>query len=82
MQISCKCKYNPIAGWARRRALAAAPFFLPSAWAGDGPFFITHTHRLEEPVRLELATKNLAGQPAGGAAHTAAWLRGGIFPIP
>jgi hypothetical protein len=33
-----------------------------SAWAGEGPFFVTYTHQLEEPGNLELATKNATGQ--------------------
>jgi len=68
MQISCNI--NPIAGWAGDRcrlpALAAALLLIPSAWAGEGPFFITYTHQMEEPGNLELATKNLASQPGAG----------------
>lgn len=34
------------------------------AWAGEGPFFITYTHQMEEPGNLEMATKNLTGKPS------------------
>ncbi len=39
---------------------------LPTLWAGEGPFFITYTHQVEEPGNLEIATKNLTGKPAAG----------------
>ena len=48
-------------------ALAAAAFLLAMpAWAGEGPFFVTYTHQMEEPGNLEFTTKNAAGNPAGG----------------
>ena len=37
-----------------------------SAFAAEGPFFITYTHQMEEPGNLEIATKNVAGKPADG----------------
>jgi len=43
-----------------------------SAWlcqalvfAGEGPFFVTYTHQMEEPGNLEIATKSVTGKPAG-----------------
>ena len=39
---------------------------LSTCWAGEGPFFITYTHQMEEPGNLEFATKNVVGRPAGG----------------
>src|SRR5260370_324672 len=58
MQLNCnRCLMS---------ALAAVLCFLPSARAGEGPFFITYTHQMEEPGNLELATKSLVGQPDGG----------------
>jgi len=44
----------------------AASLTLPSAWAGEGPFFITYTHQLEEPGNLEMAVKNVTGKPGDG----------------
>src|SRR5258708_10118693 len=38
----------------------------PSCWAGEGPFFITYTHQMEEPGNLEFGTKNVMGNPVGG----------------
>ena len=38
----------------------------PAAWGGEGPFFITYTHQMEEPGNLEIATKNVTGKPEGG----------------
>jgi len=45
---------------------AVAMLLLPAAWAGEGPFFVTYTHQLEEPGNLEFATKNVTGKPDGG----------------
>ncbi len=39
---------------------------LPCAWAGEGPFFITYTHQMEEPGNLEIAMKSVTGKPANG----------------
>jgi len=63
----------------RRRGLAAAFTkirfavikavffaFVSAAWAGEGPFFITYTHQMEEPGNLEFGTKNVTGRPSGG----------------
>jgi hypothetical protein len=48
--------------------LHALVFLLvPVGWAGEGPFFITYTHQMEEPGNLELATKNVTGRPGDGA---------------
>jgi hypothetical protein len=40
---------------------------LPSCCGGEGPFFITYTHQMEEPGNLELATKNVTGKPGDGS---------------
>ena len=40
--------------------------FLPCAWAGEGPFFVTYTHQMEEPGNLEFSSKNVTGEPDGG----------------
>jgi hypothetical protein len=40
---------------------------LPACWGGEGPFFITYTHQMEEPGNLELATKNVTGKPGDGS---------------
>jgi hypothetical protein len=45
---------------------AAACLILPSARAGEGPFFITYTHQMEEPGNLEMAIKNVTGKPGDG----------------
>jgi hypothetical protein len=39
----------------------AVPLF-----AGEGPFFITYTHQLEEPGNLEIAMRSITGKPANG----------------
>ncbi len=36
------------------------------ASAGEGPFFVTYTHQMEEPGNLEISTKSATGKP--GAA--------------
>lgn len=40
-------------------------------WAGEGPFFVTYTHQLEEPGNLEFAAKSITGAPAGGNGFVA-----------
>jgi len=37
----------------------------PAARA-DGPYFVTYSHRLEEPGNLEVATNEVVGTPSGG----------------
>ncbi len=37
-----------------------------AALAGEGPFFVTYTHQMEEPGNLETATRNITAKPAGG----------------
>jgi hypothetical protein len=39
---------------------------LPPCRAGEGPFFVTYTHQMEEPRNLELTTKNVTGKPGDG----------------
>ncbi len=34
--------------------------------AGEGPYFVTYTHQMEEPGNLEFASRNVMGRPAGG----------------
>lgn len=46
--------------------LAALLCGVSSCWAGEGPFFITYTHQMEEPRNLELTTYNVTGAPADG----------------
>jgi hypothetical protein len=36
---------------------------LPLA-AGEGPFFITYTHQMEEPGNLEIASRSITGKPS------------------
>ena len=57
--------------WARRLCAVqllggfwvCCPTLLP---AGEGPFFITYTHQMEEPGNLEIALKGVQGNPADG----------------
>jgi hypothetical protein len=46
--------------------LAITLFVLPYGWAGEGPFFITYTHQMEEPGNLEVAIKSVTGKPSNG----------------
>jgi hypothetical protein len=46
-------------------AAISALAILPACWAGEGPFFITYTHQMEEPGNLEFAAKNVIGKPNG-----------------
>jgi hypothetical protein len=47
-------------------AVIGAFLLAGAGWAGEGPFFITYTHQMEEPGNLEFATKNLIGKPGAG----------------
>jgi hypothetical protein len=38
----------------------------PPARAGEGPFFITYSHQMEEPGNLEITSRNVTGKPRGG----------------
>ncbi len=49
------------------RIAAGAFFFVPHAWAGEAPNFITYTHQMEEPGNLEIATKGVVSKPDGGS---------------
>ena len=44
--------------------------------AGEGPFFITYTHQMEEPGNLEFAVKSVTGNPGG---HNRFWGNVGEF---
>ena len=54
---------------AQRRVLRAALIsvgifvFFRNCCAGEGPFFVTYTHQLEEPGNLEFAMKAVTGNP-------------------
>ena len=50
----------------RSLAVAAVLAIGRIAWAGEGPFFVTYTHQMEEPGNLEFATKSVIGSPRGG----------------
>jgi hypothetical protein len=69
MPIICDSKYRP---WLTKAFLLNS--FVLSAvvgWAGEGPFFVTYTHQLEEPGNLEFATKSITGAPSGGNGFVA-----------
>jgi len=46
--------------------IAAVWSCISCCWAGEGPFFVTYTHQMEEPGNLEIATKDVTGQPGEG----------------
>jgi hypothetical protein len=39
---------------------------MPAARAGEGPFFITYTHQMEEPRNLEFSIKTVTAKPGDG----------------
>jgi hypothetical protein len=50
-------------------SVAKLQLLLTLSWpliAGEGPFFITYTHQMEEPRNLEIAMRNVIGKPADG----------------
>ena len=68
---------NPLRTNCKPFAMRAAPPLLPAllgavlfqacACAGEGPFFVTYSHQMEEPGNLEIATKNITGKPGNGS---------------
>ena len=52
----------------------------PVCAAGEGPFFITYTHQMEEPGNLEFGTQSVTGKPNDGDRFlgTAAELEYGV----
>ncbi len=50
----------------RIKFFLTAALFTFSAWAGEGPFFVTYTHQMEEPGNLEFAAKSVTAGPSGG----------------
>jgi hypothetical protein len=47
-------------------ALVAVLGLQPIARAGEGPFFVTYSHQMEEPGNLEITTKDVTGKPGDG----------------
>jgi hypothetical protein len=47
-------------------AAAAVCLIASRCEAGEGPFFITYTHQMEEPGNLEFTAKNASGKPGDG----------------
>jgi hypothetical protein len=47
-------------------AFVGAVLFQACAHAGEGPFFVTYSHQMEEPGNLEITTKNITGKPGDG----------------
>jgi hypothetical protein len=46
--------------------LALAAWGIPTAlWAGEGPFFVTYTHQMEEPGNLEFAVNGVTASAGG-----------------
>jgi hypothetical protein len=62
MQLTCKIERT-----AESVLLLAILLITPRANAGEGPFFVTYTHQMEEPGNLEIATKNVTGEPGDGS---------------
>ncbi len=56
MQLNCNLKITCFLG-------LSACFCSTPALAGEGPFFITYTHQMEEPGNLEMSIKSVTGQP-------------------
>jgi len=50
----------------RSLAVAALGLLASQCEAGEGPFFVTYTHQMEEPGNLEFTAKNATGEPRGG----------------
>jgi hypothetical protein len=52
-----------------RKSVAKIKLLLSLPWplvAGEGPFFVTYTHQVEEPGNLEIATRAVTGKPSDG----------------
>lgn len=55
----------------KRLIILLLPFVCPLL-AGEGPFFVTYTHQLEEPGNLEIAWRSVTGRPSGATRFFAA----------
>lgn len=47
---------------------ALLPFWTATTRAAEAPYFVTYSHRMEEPGTLEVAANNVVGKPKGGNA--------------
>lgn len=63
MQLTCNYRQP-----AARLLLAFSGLIVlhSDAYAGEGPFFVTYTHQIEEPGNLEITIKNITGKPGDG----------------
>lgn len=57
MQLTCNWKIV---------TFALAVLWQPLARAGEGPFFVTYSHQMEEPGNLEMTSKDVTGKPGDG----------------
>jgi hypothetical protein len=57
MQMTCNWMWLGLAGLV---------LVQPVARAGEGPFFVTYSHQMEEPGNLEMTTKDVTGRPGEG----------------
>jgi hypothetical protein len=62
MQLICNYR-QPVAGIVL--GLIGLIGLQSDVWAGEGPFFVTYSHQMEEPGNLEITTKNITGKPGG-----------------
>ncbi len=46
---------------------------LPTPSRGDGPYFVTYDHHMEEPGNLEIGVNSVQGKPHDGNAFLGAW---------
>ena len=60
MQLICNYR-QPVAGIVL--GLIGLIGLQSDVWAGEGPFFVTYSHQMEEPGNLEITTKNITGKP-------------------
>ena len=66
IRVSKPKKSRNCFNWWRLKTLAVLVMAAHSGRAGEGPFFITYTHQMEEPGNLEVATHDVTGKPGGG----------------
>jgi hypothetical protein len=50
----------------KRLIILLLPVACP-VFAGEGPFFVTYTHQMEEPGNLEIAWRSIIAKPAGAS---------------
>lgn len=71
MQLTCNCEKERLDSmFVKNSRWILALLVAPPLFAVDAPFFVTYSHRMEEPGSLEIALSNVIGKPEEGNRFT------------